>query len=175
MPSSWVFLEVIFRILVKIKEFGIRIERILDERHLESIPNLIEEGIRSHTYRITVSNLKSNLTVISNRIDLVNSVDCLLWVSDCARYFLYLINMKQIALTMMSKVTNCVIINTIAKYLCQYFADILASKVFSHQSSRQNHTFIHAANVNFFMAYVNNACRTNRCTETCHHTFCMNV
>jgi len=49
MSSSRVLLKVIFRILIEVIEFRVRIERISDRRHFKSIPNLIKERVGSHT------------------------------------------------------------------------------------------------------------------------------
>ena len=98
MSPSWIFLEIVLWIFVKVIKLWIRIERISYQRHLEGIPDLAKERIGSNAYWIAVCNLKCNLAVISNWINFVNSVYCLLRIANSRSYFLYLINMEQIAL-----------------------------------------------------------------------------
>lgn len=98
MSSSRVLFEVVLRILIEIIEFRVRIERISYHRHFESIPNLIKERVGGHTNGICIGHLESYFTIVSYRIYLVNSVDCLLRVTDCAGYLLDFVKMEQITL-----------------------------------------------------------------------------
>jgi hypothetical protein len=58
MSSSRVFLEVVFWIFVEIVEFGVGVERILDQGHFEGVPDLAEVGVGGDADGVAVSYLQ---------------------------------------------------------------------------------------------------------------------
>ena len=82
MSPSWILFEVIFRIFVEVIVFWVEIEGISDYGHFKGIPDLAEVGVGGDADGVAVSDLKCDFVVVSDWVDLVDSVDGLFWVSN---------------------------------------------------------------------------------------------
>lgn len=154
MSSTRKLFKVVLSIFIKVIELRVGIEGIPHLRHFECVPDLAKEGVGSNTYGITISNLDCILTAIPYRVDLINTIDSLLGLTHCTSNFLYFVHMKQVSLTIWLQTTHQLVVNSLIENSSKDLADVLASKIFTHQSPWNHHSFIHAANTNFLVAYV---------------------
>ena len=101
-------------------------------RHVESIPIIAEEGIRSDANGITVCDLHSILCSFTDWTDLIDAVNSLLGFTHCAGNLLDSVHVEKIRLCVRTQTPHCRVTDAFVENLGQDLADVLTAKIFAN-------------------------------------------